>query len=512
MTGVAHNLIIQRNSLVWQETESCHSQRLLLICFHRLTILLPRQKYVITDSVVYTVISGVCRELRHREQDGATRRQIMNNHCLRIPFAAMLAALFGLLLVFAPTSNAQFDGDPTISPTTVYWPFEEDPSLSLSSAVRAVPDGGRLVIAPGVHQITSTINITRRIIIEGSGCHSAPTRAFEGVLGALGLQTGKPMNLEPEGVNPNFTRLEGPAPSEQVEPSDALGMFNFIGAGAGGLLKGMELTGFDAAVKTSNAGENFPSLTIQDVCVKNTGYGIVATGGINLNIDRTSIQQTLHHGISIFNSEAIMAKLKFSIFNVFIQEAAQACIYVENASVMLVDSLFLGCGPAGGIAGFNSELDILDMGLVNLSGPGIILVESTGTVIESTINGTVGFGILLFDSPVYLQGNIIRNTESTSEGIFGDGIASVLSSGVTLVGNKIWDASRAGISIFGGDLSYQSSQIRCTSFDLVGEEFMGENYTIYNLGENKCGCPEVITDDCILETSGIQPPVAPPQP
>ena len=67
------------------------------------------------------------------------------------------------------------------------------------------------------------------------------------------------------------------------------------------------------------------------------------------------------------------------------------------------------------------------------------------------------------------------------------------------------DSARAAAAAFGAHLALGDSLLSCQAFDLDGEPSFGSDYSLENLGNNRCGCPAV-DGDCVVVSAGLAPP------
>lgn len=108
---------------------------------------------------------------------------------------------------------------------------------------------------------------------------------------------------------------------------------------------------------------------------------------------------------------------------------------------------------------------------------------------ESLIVDNQSAGLMLSDGRFDVSTCVVRGT-AASDGHYGDGL--ILSPPKGSVEGRLVGAvedllvennARAGIGVFGGELTVKRSRLRCNAFDLQQDQG-----TLVDLGENACGC------------------------
>jgi hypothetical protein len=388
---------------------------------------------------------------------------------------------------------------------SIEWPRERREFPTLQRAIDALRDGGTLRIGEGRFDLAEPLIIRKRITIEGAGCgEDLPHR-----------------KSSPDRV----THLAGPRPEQVVAFGDAAGLMTYVGA-AGGLVRRLKLSGFDAGIRIVAADDRQPArsvLTIQDTCISETGRGVAASSpSARIVAQNVLIRDVLWNGISVSPS-ALQAGLEaiFMSFGITVVNTGQACVVVKNGAFTAFQNHFDACGYNGGPPGLGGGLLALNAGVnfiestTNVTnGPGIAANGGT-TLIQhnSVIRSGLGAGILLFE-PLYAQ---IKDSHvlftapfppgHALGGNFGDGVV-VAGQGTVWVGDsRIHANARAGLSNFGSFVDIGSSRLTCNAFDLEGEPYPTptDNFLFNDRGGNRCGCP-LADCDCEAVSAGFAPP------
>ncbi len=127
---------------------------------------------------------------------------------------------------------------------------------------------------------------------------------------------------------------------------------------------------------------------------------------------------------------------------------------------------------------------------------------------------TAGIGIIGGDAT--LEGVFVSGSRPSPVGGFGDGVVASASgfgaarrpATVTLSGSLIEANPRAGIAVFGGELTLTGSLLKCNGIDLDVESFYGEGRTpapvaLRDGGANICGCSAWTA--CAASSTGLAP-------
>lgn len=419
---------------------------------------------------------------------------------IREMLAAILFAAAATLSTFATLVRAQVGGPPGEPPALIEWPSSEYPTLQ--TAVDALADGGKLLIAPGVFRVPDPVYIRgKQIAIEGAGCDELPKG-----------RGGK-----------KVTQLVGPSPGRVVEFEAVVGLFNY--EDAGGRLSGVKLSGFDAGIRASDGAAAAPrgrSLVVEGTCISDTGRGIAWSASSAFRLENVAIRRVFWNGISASLAAANIQLAPHSIFDIFVQDAANACVAFKR-QIAHVSGVFGGCGPGGGISAESSALTIWNVLVLNSAGPGINVTGdfSWTDIRNANISDATGAGIVLQDPWVARidKSKVFQTFAFFPSGIFGDGIAvlgvSDQADSANLVEVKdtfIGNSARAGISNFGGKVSLEKVTLQCAAFELNGEPLLGHSAVWIDIplsvpgpSSNVCGCP-LATGACVTVAVGLEPP------
>lgn len=383
----------------------------------------------------------------------------------------------------------------------IEWPSTAFPTLQ--AAVDALNDGDVLRIAPGTFRLSEPVFVRgKRVTIEGAGCDARRrSRIHRRVPSASGrgIETA-----DESGTSSRLrTTLVGPRPTRVADSSEAIGLFNF--EAAGGTLKGVELSGFDAGIVgrdplRPDAARRM--LVVQDTCISDTARGVLWKTSTPLTMLDVWIHQTLWHGLSaaVANAQGIV-----NLRNVVLAEAAGACLYFSNTVAAVTAMDMVSC-ILGGIAAVNSSTLTttgVNMGLLGFpfQGPGITLVQSHAFISNTDIQDASKSGILMFESTGAVINSAISQTHPDGNGSFGDGITAMLCPTVLLSSNSISSLPRAGVANFGSTMTLVLNEIDFTAFALEGEPLFGVDFTFQDLGGNVCD-----GGSCTYVTVGLSPP------
>lgn len=437
-------------------------------------------------------------------------------------FATALLTLFmfvtaaGDIIPPPPDDGSGIDPDEVV----IQWPSIE--YATIQEAIDALPDGGRLIIGPGKFRIPAPITISKEVAIQGAGCRVASQIDFESR--SLAELTASLDDIRNSDLP--FTRLIGPRPTDVTDPEASIGLFNYIGPDAGGIVTGLELVGYDAGLQINNlpdptsvGGE--PSadsdsvavepLTVTDSCIAGSGRGILANTTAPIALVRTVIRNVLWNGVSYtYPSSQLRQHIGLTMESVAIFQARNACVYFNNTIAAINSEILARCGPQGIIGAINSHISISNSWLSKADGPGIILIGSSAYVGDTRVERTTGHGMYLSDSYLQLHNGWIRLTQSyPSTQLFGDGIVAINNSTAVLDGTRIYDSARAGVANFGSYMALSGNTLQCAAFEINGEPYpLGNNFEFKDIGSNVCGCP-VATEKCVAVGAGLQPPESP---
>ena len=389
--------------------------------------------------------------------------------------------------------------------TTIDWPGRD--SRTLQEALDAVPDGGTLRIAPGSFQINQPLFVSNKLItIEGAGCPETPAGSDK---------CGNPDTTTTSTTSraTRFTHLIGPRRDTFVEARLSVGLFNFLNAG--GTVRGLKLSGFDAGIVTLPFARDPASparaLTLRESCVRDAVRGVVLMAPAAFNIVKSRISAVMWNGISAGTAGQFT---QVQGQEIVIEEAANACTVLGGGSFSFTNSVFSNCGQGGGITVTNGgTLTLVNSTVANNNGPGVSVLNNSHATIQQplpignfmVINGNRIAGIFVKQSIAHIINTFIVHTLPTSDGKFGDGVLAVLSPGVFIQGTGIEDSDRSGVSVFGGFVQLSSTQIRCVAFHLNNETHLGLEGTFHDAGGNSCGCPEA-NAGCVSQSAGLEAP------
>ena len=200
-------------------------------------------------------------------------------------------------------------------------------------------------------------------------------------------------------------------------------------------------------------------------------------------------------------------------------------------------------GGARGIAGSFGALTLVDSEVVDMSGAGIFVDNTTGPagcnvsfdhvevrnngggglaivgglctaeIANSSLVGNSIFGIALDRAgSVHIDASSASATRADSAGLWGDGVIVVDSGPVVIDNSTLSFAVRAGLSSFGcSSVTLTDDELLCDAFALDGEADAGCWPTWLDAGGNACGgCGS--SETCQVLSNGLAPPTAIPAP
>lgn len=397
---------------------------------------------------------------------------------------ALQALVITMSLVIA--ANAQDREEPVI----IEWP---NPDYStLQSAIDALRDGDTLRMAEGRIPLLEPLFVRgKRVIIEGAGCDW--------------FRRGR-------SGSKRVTHIIGPPVERVVDFEDAVAAINYDND-AGGTLRGVKFTGFDAGFRSFSESAEAPGtpISIEDVCFGETGRGIVLNAPSSLFAQNVIIRNTLWNAVSIGFAKLLGAadsdntQVNLSGFTVL--DSEHACLAFRNTIASVSNTTLTNCGPGGGIVAESSLVQIHSTSIFpNFAGPGITTSKGGYVIDNVNVAGASGGGIIFLDSPNNAQvTNAFIGGTGPLNGALGDGIL-VFGGGSVYVTNSLLSSNtRAGIGNIGSFVGLQDTDFTCNGFDLDGETLGATPAQFQNLGGNGCGCT-VPSGGCTVQSSGISAP------
>jgi hypothetical protein len=180
-------------------------------------------------------------------------------------------------------------------------------------------------------------------------------------------------------------------------------------------------------------------------------------------------------------------------------------------------------GVAGvGIASSGPPLQIERSMVVDLvasaeGGSGIVLRPNTGlgplVIRDSLVRNVFIGGIANGGGVLEVHGTRVEGARAEPGlGVFGDGIVGFPASGtqpVTVIdSSELIDNDRAGVSVFGADVTVSNTTMACNGFDLNRQDFLAFEANLVDAGGNRCGCGEDVA--CKVTDQELVPPALDP--
>jgi hypothetical protein len=185
-----------------------------------------------------------------------------------------------------------------------------------------------------------------------------------------------------------------------------------------------------------------------------------------------------------------------------------------------------GIGVIGSKANIDSTVvrDGQPGGPLSAAGDGITVQDDSGSVLRGTlyvrrcvIERNSETGIYVLGSDATVEHTVVRATLARpDDGTVGDGIgieshaANVAS--LALSSSLLTANARAGVSVFGGQLSLERTLVTCDAFEIDIESWPkgegGRGPSIEDLGGNLCGCGAK-KGECRANSAGLEPAPAP---
>ncbi len=361
----------------------------------------------------------------------------------------------GVVLATSPQKVLVTAEAPPEPPARVEVPSLEAPTLQ--AAIDLVADGGTVEIAAGVYNLDQPILIIgKNVTIQGAGSSR---------------------KLRP-GNEDRVTSLVAPSPTEVVDAELAMGDITYIGSG--GVLKDLDLSGGDACVVARDLEGTAQPLVVEDVCLSNTGRGILYQASADLTVQDAAIHDGLWNGISF----APRTPALLNVMDIMCEAFPNVGILIKYSGGFL-NNVFVAGNDGGGIVAWQSPWF---------------------GVVHSTIQNNCFAGIRMHESTALIQDNLILWTHPRpSDGFFGDGIDAFLCPHVVVVDNLIIDSARAGVANFGSSMWLGGNKIKCAGYELEGEHIGGVSFSFLDLGGNGCGCP-IAAGVCVAVSAGLEPP------
>lgn len=155
-------------------------------------------------------------------------------------------------------------------------------------------------------------------------------------------------------------------------------------------------------------------------------------------------------------------------------------------------------------------------GLVGNPGRGLHARESTLTLLGSRfVESSLGGVIVTGNSQATIERTLIEHVAQVNQSLYGEGIAVVAADGrvpdLAVRWNRIEDAARSGVTVWGGNVLLETNEIVCCPISLNTEVYAGIAGTLSGEG-NRCFCEGQANAPCKALSSNLEPPAPPEAP
>jgi hypothetical protein len=285
-----------------------------------------------------------------------------------------------------------------------------------------------------------------------------------------------------------------------------------------------------AGIYTVGAEVRFESVSVVDTQPntfdESSGYAVAIQAGGEpsvVEIDGMFLESSYTAGLYVRGSEATVTAL--TVLDTLPGRADDVAgsgliVTAEGDLASVVDARwsFIDLSHEAGVAVWESDLTLTGLVLratrarldgkfghgINVGGVSSSLVM-TGSVIESN----VAMGFQLNDGSASVAATILRGTESSEGGLFGDGVVVVATNALpslTVSTSLIAGNARAGLSAFGAEATIENSHLECNPIALVSEALDGMRASIQDVGGNRCSCDDE-ERACKAESAALEPPL-----
>jgi hypothetical protein len=278
---------------------------------------------------------------------------------------------------------------------------------SIQEAVDQVSDGGVVIVEPGTY--SGSIRIAKTVDIIGSGIE--------------------------------LTQIVGEPPRDIGSTAEATGLVTYEAGGGGGIRALTLRGGPNGIVGRATAG----SVSVKSVLITGTGRGVLWTSRDALTVKNSEVREVSWHGIAV--SEGV-----FSIDFVAIHFALGAGIFINS----------------GGATCDQKSLNQVTVTHATLGG--IVVYKSGVCIFGATLQHNALAGLYGIQSAILFQDSVATHNEPQSDGLFGDGITTLLSE-VLIKDSFVGFNPRAGVANFSGHTTIVDSTLLCNGFDLEGNPY-----------------------------------------
>ena len=223
----------------------------------------------------------------------------------------------------------------------------------------------------------------------------------------------------------------------------------------------------------------------------------VSVFGSDLTVDATAVRDTLpftdqRHGLGLMAVSGSAGLADLTLTRSTVERALKAGLAGQGATITVDATTFRQVRPEqlGGAFGRGLQVQSLNADATELF------------MTRSLVQESIEVGVLGFDSPLHLDGVLVRDIAARADGMFGDGVSLDGAAVLELSRSVLTGNARAGVTLFGAQAVIGDDAFRCNPIHIDGEGAFDVN----NVGGNSCGCDGQL-EECRVLSSNIEPPL-----
>jgi hypothetical protein len=354
---------------------------------------------------------------------------------------------------------------------------------------------------------------TATILADDSSGGAIRDLAVRSTGGALGIAVTDSVPFSIERVWIHHTGDRGVEVQDSLGPatvtlSDSL-IENVTGIGVNGSGVELTVTGCvvrDVGVSSMGRGRGVQLMangihrsqgTLRGSLIERVRDVAVAAFGSSLTVEGTAVRDTLpytdqKHGLGLMAVSGGGPAAELVVTGTTVERVLKSGLAGQGASITVDTTTFRQVAPEqlGGFFGRGVQIQSQGSDVTDLS------------MTQSLVHESTEVGILGFDSPLHLDGVLVREVAARADGMFGDGVSLDGTASIELHRSLITDNARAGMTLFGAQAVIGANAFRCNSIHIDGEGA----FDVTNVGGNTCGCGEQ-REECRVLSSNLEPPL-----